>query len=73
MTEIAIEKKLGWAYGVQAGQDPGVLERHLVNYGGTLLMAIDSEGILRWEVIDPMYWDEGLYRAIITRLLNSSS
>lgn len=73
MTQIAIEKKLGWAYGVQPGQDPGVLERHLVNYGGTLLMAIDAEGILRWEVIDPMFWDEGLYRSVITRLLKSAS
>ncbi|MEC9475820.1 MAG: hypothetical protein VX764_02145 [Planctomycetota bacterium] len=72
MTEIAIRKKLGWAYGVQEGQDQGVLERHLVNFGGTLLMAIDAKGILRWEVIDPMFWDEGLYRAIITRLLNEA-
>ncbi|MGE4632264.1 MAG: hypothetical protein AAEJ47_04440, partial [Planctomycetota bacterium] len=58
--------------GVQPGQETGVLERHLVSHGGTLLMAIDSEGILRWEVIDPMFWDEGLYRAIIERLLLNS-
>ena len=72
MTEIAIQKKLGWSFGVQPGQETGVLERHLVSHGGTLLMAIDSEGILRWEVIDPMFWDEGLYRAIIERLLLNS-
>ena len=72
MTEIAIERKLGWSFGVQPGVEAGVLERHLVAHGGTLLMAIDSEGIVRWEVIDPMFWDAGLYRSIIKRLLDNS-
>ncbi|MGE4618308.1 MAG: hypothetical protein AAEJ04_00705, partial [Planctomycetota bacterium] len=73
MAQIAIDKKLGWSFGVQPGQEAGILERHLVPHGGTLLMAIDAKGILRWEVIDPMFWDEGLYRVIISRLLKSTS
>ncbi len=72
LTRIALEKKLNWAYGVQPGIDAGVVERHLGSHGGTLLMAIDNEGRIQWEVIDPMFWDEGLYRKIIQRLLNDS-
>ncbi|MDE0961140.1 MAG: hypothetical protein OSB09_10195, partial [Planctomycetota bacterium] len=72
MSGIALEKELGWSFGVQPGIEAGVVERHLGSHGGTLLMAIDGEGILQWELIDPMFWDEGLFRSIITRLLHNA-
>ena len=70
MAAIANAKLLGWSYGVQPGQEAGVIERHLGSHGGTLLLAIDADGLIQWEVIDPMFWDEGLYRTIINRLLH---
>ena len=70
MAAIANKHLLGWAYGVQPGQEAGVIERHLGSHGGTLLLAIDADGLIQWEVIDPMFWDEGLYRTIINRLLH---
>ncbi|HIG04296.1 MAG TPA: hypothetical protein EYQ08_00970 [Planctomycetes bacterium] len=72
MTAIAVENRLGWSYGVQPGIEAGVIERHLGSHGGTLLLAIDDEGLLQWEMIDPMFWDEGLFRSIITRLLHNA-
>ena len=71
MAAIANKNLLGWAYGVQPGQEAGIIERHLGSHGGTLLLAIDSDGLIQWEVIDPMFWDEGLYRTIINRLLHN--
>lgn len=73
MKSIAAEKNLGWTYGVQAGQEKGVLDRHLVSHGGTLLLIIDAAGKVRWEVIDPMFWDKGLYRNVIRRILAEGS
>ena len=73
MKNIATSKNLSWTYGVQAGQEKGVLDRHLVSHGGTLLFVIDKEKKVRWEVIDPMFWDKGLYRAVIRRLLAEGS
>ena len=73
MMKIAQSKNLGWKIGVQAGQDKGVLDRHLVSHGGTILFLLDAEKKIRWEVIDPMFWDEGLYRTIIRSLLASGS
>lgn len=72
MSAIAVENRLGWSYGVQPGIEAGVIERHLGSHGGTLLLAIDDEGLLQWEMIDPMFWDEGLFRSIITRLLHNA-
>ncbi len=73
MKSIASSKNLGWTYGIQAGQEKGVLDRHLVAHGGTLLLLIDSEKKVRWELIDPMFWDKGLYRTVIRRLLAEGS
>lgn len=73
MKSIAAAKNLGWTYGIQAGQDKGVLDRHLVSHGGTLLVLIDADKKVRWELIDPMFWDKGLYRTVIRRLLAEGS
>ena len=73
MKSIATAKNLGWTYGVQAGQEKGILDRHLVSHGGTLLLIIDKNKKVRWEVIDPMFWDKGLYRSVIRRLLAEES
>ncbi|MGB1771071.1 MAG: hypothetical protein ACPHP7_02425 [Planctomycetota bacterium] len=73
MKSLAASKNLGWTFGVQAGQEKGILDRHLVSHGGTLLFIIDKDKKVRWEVIDPMFWDKGLYRSVIRRLLAEGS
>ena len=51
MKSLAASKNLGWTFGVQAGQEKGILDRHLVSHGGTLLFIIDKDKKVRWEVM----------------------
>ncbi|HIA26972.1 MAG TPA: hypothetical protein EYN79_02470 [Planctomycetes bacterium] len=62
-----------WTIGMEVGTTASILDRHLVSQGGVVLFAIDSRNRIAWEMIDPMYWDEGLYRQVVTRLLAESN
>ncbi len=51
--------------------EPGnpIYAAYNVNRGGCHLFLADSNGVLVWHIIDPMYWDEGLLRAVVQRIL----
>lgn len=61
-----------WAVGMEIGTIAPILDRHLVPQGGVVLFAIDSRNQIVWEMIDPMFWDEGLFRQVVTRLIAES-
>ena len=56
-----------WVIGVDVTGD-GAHAQHAVTTGGVTLVVTDPEGNFAWQLIDPMYWDEGLIRNVLERL-----
>ena len=66
--KILEERQLyDWTIGVDV-TGAGAHNQHAITTGGVTLVVSDAEGNFAWQLIDPMYWDEGLIRTVIRRL-----
>lgn len=48
--------------------DSSLHKKYEATRGSGDLYIVDDEGNVQWRVIDPMYWDDGLIRAVLNRV-----
>ena len=54
-------------------QPQSIHANYFVNRGSPNLFVIDAEGQVQWHIIDPMHWDEGLFRGVLKRTFKSEN
>lgn len=69
MVAVARKNRLGWTMGIDRGPDFPLHQQHGLTQGGTTLILTNTDGTTEWLLIDPMYWDEGLIRRVLERVL----